>query len=142
MTVTRFDEKSYNTDSLEIGLWKRIFSLMKKQKPRLIQLACLNIVIALFDVAIPYLNKIAIDTFASGKGSNADLRLFAMVFIVGSLIQCVAIFFYFIVAGKTEMSNSYEIRNSLFQKLQTLSYAYFDVTPAGWLLSRITSDVA
>ena len=40
------------------------------------------------------------------------------------------------------MDTAYEMRKSLFEKLQSLSYSYFDVTPAGWLLSRLTSDVS
>lgn len=142
MSVTRFEEKQYNTDSLDIHLWKRILSLMKSQKHRLVRLALLNIVIALFDVAIPFLNKIAIDTFATGKGTPIQWRWFIVAFVGGSLLQCICIFFYFIEAGHTEMNSSYEIRTHLFEKLQTLSYSYFDITPAGWLLSRITSDVA
>ena len=57
MTVTRFEEKTYNTDSLDVQLWKRILGLLKNQRHHLVKIACLNIVIAMFDVLLPYMNR-------------------------------------------------------------------------------------
>ncbi len=141
MTVVRFEEKTYNTDSFDLTLWKRILGLLKNQKHRFIKLALLNCIIALFDVALPYMNKIAIDTFATGKGSKHDLVLFMILFVGCALVQAICVYNYFMTAGHMEMDTAYEMRKNLFEKLQSLSYSYFDVTPAGWLLSRLTSDV-
>lgn len=142
MTVVRFEEKTYNTDSFDFTLWKRIFGLLAKQKKRLYALGVLNMFIALFDVALPYMNKIAIDEFATGNGSDENLKLFAIVFVIGALVQGSSLYVYFMQVGKLELQTSYEIRKELFNKIQSFSYSYFDVTPAGWLLSRLTSDVA
>ncbi len=141
MTVVRFEEKTYNTDSFDLALWKRILGLLKNQKQRFVKLAILNSVIAIFDVAIPYLNKVAIDTFATGVGTKQELRIFMIVFVGCALVQAICVYNYFMLAGHMEMDTAYEMRKSLFEKLQSLSYSYFDVTPAGWLLSRLTSDV-
>ena len=35
----------------------------------------------------------------------------------------------------------YDLRKKLFNHLQHLSFAYFDRTPVGWIMSRVTSDV-
>ena len=142
MTIVRFEEKSYNTDSFDLSLWKRIFGLLKNQKHRFVKLALLNTFIALFDVVLPFMNKIAIDTFATGVGSTKELHLFILIFAIGALIQSLAVYRYFMLAGHMEMDTAYEMRKNLFEKLQSLSYSYFDVTPAGWLLSRLTSDVS
>ncbi len=142
MSVTRFEEKTYNTDSLDIQLWKRILGLLRNQRHHLVKIACLNIVIAMFDVLIPYMNKIAIDTFATGKGNNTQLMIFTAVFLCGVLIQAGLVYMYFLQAGRMESETAHEMRKNLFHQLQSLSYSFFDVTPAGWLLSRITSDVS
>ena len=142
MTVTRFEEKTYNTDSLDVQLWKRILGLLKNQRHHLVKIACLNIVIAMFDVLLPYMNKIAIDTFATGKGNNTQLMIFTIVFLCGVLIQAGLVYLYFLQAGRMESETAHELRKNLFHQLQSLSYSFFDVTPAGWLLSRITSDVS
>lgn len=142
MTVTRFQEKTYNTDSLDLKLWRRILGLLTNQKKRLIRIGLLNAFIAVFDVAIPYMNKIAIDTFASGGGTDTQLKIFACVFLCGVLLQAGLVYLYFLQAGHMEMDTAHELRSRLFSKLQSLSYSFFDVTPAGWLLSRITGDVS
>ena len=141
MSQIRFEEKTYNTDSLDISLWKRILKLLSSQKKRLIRLGILNLFIAFVDVLLPYMNKVAIDVFAAGKGTDTQLVLFILLFAGGGILQALMVYFYFIEAGHTEMDMAYELRESLFSKLQSLSYSYFDVTPAGWLLSRLTGDV-
>ena len=141
MSQIRFEEKTYNTDSLDISLWKRILKLLSSQKQRLIRLGILNLFIALVDVLLPYMNKVAIDVFAAGKGTDTQLVLFILLFAGGGILQALMVYFYFIEAGHTEMDMAYELREALFSKLQSLSYSYFDVTPAGWLLSRLTGDV-
>lgn len=142
MTRKRFEEKDYNTDSLDFGIWRRIFKLLFVHKKRLIAIFVLNIFVAFFDTAIPFMNKIAIDTFASGKGTDQQLRIFACIFLVGSLLQAFFVYLYFIQAGRLETETSYSLRKQLFEKLQSLSYSFFDVTPAGWLISRLTSDIS
>lgn len=142
MTVRRFEEKTYNTDSLDVSLWKRIFSLLLPHKKYLIWMGIFNSFIALFDVVIPYMNKVSIDTFASGIGSESEIVFFAIIMVTGAILQALALFFYFMNAGHLEMNLAYDMRKSLFRKFQSLSYSFFDVTPAGWLVSRITGDIS
>ena len=47
-------------------------------------------------------------------------------------------FIYF--STKVEESTTYEIRMLAFDKIQKLSFSYFDTTPSGWLMARMTSD--
>ncbi|MCX6016689.1 MAG: ABC transporter ATP-binding protein [Chloroflexales bacterium] len=42
---------------------------------------------------------------------------------------------------KVSQSFAYDLRNKLFEKIQTLSFAYHDRTQAGQLMTRLTSDV-
>jgi len=42
---------------------------------------------------------------------------------------------------KVSQSFAYDLRNNLFEKIQTLSFAYHDRTQAGQLMTRLTSDV-
>ncbi|MBQ1355165.1 MAG: ABC transporter ATP-binding protein, partial [Solobacterium sp.] len=124
MSQIRFEEKTYNTDSLDISLWKRILRLLSSQKQRLIRLGILNLFIALVDVLLPYMNKVAIDVFAAGKGTDTQLVLFILLFAGGGILQALMVYFYFIEAGHTEMDMAYELREALFSKLQSLSYSY------------------
>ncbi|MCE2849576.1 MAG: hypothetical protein LW717_00010 [Chloroflexaceae bacterium] len=42
---------------------------------------------------------------------------------------------------QVSQSYAFDIRNSLFEKIQSLSFAYHDRTQAGQLMTRLTSDV-
>ena len=42
---------------------------------------------------------------------------------------------------KMSQSFAFDLRNKLFEKIQTLSFAYHDQTQAGQLMTRLTSDV-
>lgn len=56
---------------------------------------------------------------------------FLFAFMVFGFIWC---------AGYLGERLAYDLRKRLFDHLQTLSFSYFDKTPVGWLMSRVTSD--
>ncbi|MFM2032455.1 MAG: hypothetical protein RLZZ297_1220 [Chloroflexota bacterium] len=45
------------------------------------------------------------------------------------------------LSEKLSQSYAFDVRNQLFEKIQTLSFAYHDQTQAGQLMTRLTSDV-
>jgi len=55
-------------------------------------------------------------------------------------IQALNIFFFIDIAGKIETHLTYDIRKKGFLHLQELSFNYYDKTPVGWLMARMTSD--
>ena len=135
MSQIRFEEQQYNTESLDAGLWKRIFVLMRPLRKELVRLLILMVAVAGCDVLFPILNKIAIDTFAAGGQPDSSLWMFSGVYMAGVLFQAFSVYLFFMQAGKIEMAFSYDVRQKAFAKLQTLSFSYFDRTqryrPAG-----------
>ena len=142
MSQIRFEEQQYNTESLDAGLWKRIFVLMRPLRKELVRLLILMVAVAACDVLFPILNKIAIDTFAAGGQPDSSLWMFSGVYMAGVLFQAFSVYLFFMQAGKIEMAFSYDVRQKAFAKLQTLSFSYFDRTPIGWLMARMNSDIA
>jgi ATP-binding cassette subfamily B protein len=67
---------------------------------------------------------------------------FGILFLGGALIQSVCVYYYCRCAGHMEMDTAYELRQNCFRQLQSLSFSYFDVTPIGWLMARMTSDIS
>jgi len=141
MSQIRFEEKEYNTDSLDTGLWKKVISLLGKQKKNLYLLFFLMIMVASVDVGLPLLNKVAIDNFVVKQGTNEELMLFIVAYAILILIQGVMVYAFICQSGKVEMGFSYDVRKRAFEKLQVLSYSYFDKTPIGWIMARMTSDI-
>ncbi len=50
------------------------------------------------------------------------------------------VFGFIYLAGVLGERIRYDMRRSLFDHLQKLSLSYFDRTPVGWIISRVTSD--
>jgi ATP-binding cassette subfamily B protein len=50
------------------------------------------------------------------------------------------VFGFIYLAGILGERIQYDLRRDLFNHLQDLSFAYFDRTPVGWIMSRVTSD--
>ncbi len=55
--------------------------------------------------------------------------------------QAVLVFSFIMCAGVLGDRVKYELRKRLFNHLQALSFSYYDRTPLGWLMSRMTSDI-
>ncbi len=142
MSQIQFEEQQYNTQTLDAGLWKRILALMRPLKKELAGLFVLMIAVAGCDVLFPLMNKLAIDTFAPLQKQGWPLVFFALIYLAAVLFQALAVYLFFMQAGKIEMAFSYDVRQQAFAKLQTLSFSYFDRTPVGWLMARMNSDIA
>jgi len=135
------EEQEFNTDSLDTKLWRRIFALLMVHKKKLYVLFTFMIMVATVDVIFPYLNKMAIDTYVSGNGDLSKLWMFALAYFACIVWQGLNIYFFLRQAGRIEMDFSYDVRNKAFRKLQELSFTYYDKTPLGWIMARMTSDI-
>jgi ATP-binding cassette, subfamily B, bacterial len=88
-----------------------------------------------------FLSKQIIDD-AILQGDRA--RLIALLTRYGGLaiLQALMIFGFIVLAGILGERVQYDLRRRLFDHLQALSFSYFDKTPVGWIMSRVTSDAS
>ena len=91
-------------------------------------------------LAQPYLIKLAIDRCIIGKRAQG-LLLPATLFFATLLAEFVFGFFQLYVMEKTGQNVVFDIRNHIFSHLQRLPSAFFDRTPVGRLMTRVTTDV-
>ena len=136
----RFQEKDFSNEGLNLSMWKKILAEFKPYVKYIVALMVLNTLIALSDVLLPIMNKNALDEFAGGN-NNDKIFGFALIYLLIILLTTLCHVVYFKIAAKTENGFSYDLREKLFVKLQNLSFSYYDVTPSGWLMSRMTSDI-
>lgn len=136
--MSGFEEEDY-IKKFDIGLWKKIFIYMKSNNKNMIQLLILNIGIAFFDVGWPIITMFAINNFII-KNNITYLPLFIVVYIFIFVIQAGCIYLFIRMAGKLEVNIVHDIRTIGFKKLQELSFSYYDTTPVGFILARMTSD--
>ncbi len=127
--------KGFNRD-----LWKKLIRFAKPYKSRLMILGLYMATLAGFDAAIPLLHRYAIDNFIIVKSTRGTI-LFFVVYGVMMIIQAVVIKKMISQAGIVETGICYDIRKEGFEHLQNLSFSYYDTTPVGWMMSRLTSDI-
>lgn len=137
----RFEEQEFNTDHLDTKLWSRILKHFFVYKKDLTIIFVSMFSIACVDIAFPFLNKLAIDYFVLENGDLAKLWPFGLVYGFLILVQVFVVYFFIKYTGKVEMQFAYDIRNQAFKKLQELSFSYYDKTPQGWIMARMTSDI-
>jgi len=101
-------------------------------------LACIGLVSAQ-DSVFTYLSKLIID---EGIMAGDRERLVEVLTFYGvlSIIQVAAVFGFIYMAGILGERIHYDLRKKMFDNLQALSFSYFDRTPVGWIMSRVTSD--
>ncbi|MBX3000406.1 MAG: ABC transporter ATP-binding protein [Caldilineaceae bacterium] len=58
------------------------------------------------------------------------------------LVQAVLVFGFITAAGRLGERVQYDLRKKMFERLQGLSLSYYNRTPVGWLMSRVTSDTS
>jgi ATP-binding cassette subfamily B protein len=95
--------------------------------------------VSLQDAVFTYLSKLIID---EGIVPGNTARLVQLVIIYASMIivQAGAVFGFIQLAGLLGERIQFDLRRKMFNHLQALSFSYFDKTPVGWIMSRVTSD--
>ncbi len=56
------------------------------------------------------------------------------------IVQSVFVFAFIYLTGALGHKVQYDMRKTMFQHLQELSLSYYNRTPVGWIMSRLTSD--
>jgi ATP-binding cassette, subfamily B, multidrug efflux pump len=100
----------------------------------------MNVVVASLGPVRPYLIKIAVDKYIA-LGNYSGLLLIS-AFLLGSLIfQSIIQFFLTYYTQYLGQKTIYDIRTQLFTHTQKLSLKFFDKTPIGRTVTRVTNDI-
>jgi ATP-binding cassette, subfamily B, bacterial len=138
-----FQHEEDFTDSLEIDTWKRLLKHLRPFRKLLVIAGLLASTIAVFEISLPLLNRYAIDNLLlSGvlETSLAPLYWFAGFYALVVVAFVIVIRTFILYAGKIETGVAASLREQAFVRLQELSFSYYDKTPTGWIMARMTSD--
>lgn len=124
---------------VQLSTWKKIIGVVFSSKKRIILLIVFSSILALLDAMIPLINRYAIDVFFVG-GNYETWPYFVAINILVALGFGISVWGFIYQAGIIEAETSYELRRQAFKNLQRLSFSYFDKTPQGWVMARMTSD--
>lgn len=117
----------------------RILRLATAHWPWLAGFLVAILLVSTIDSYFTFLSKSIIDDGIVAGDQSALLRLVARY---GALIviQAGLVFGFIYLSSILGERIRYDLRKTLFNHLQDLSFSYFDRTPVGWIMARITSD--
>ena len=95
--------------------------------------------VSTLDSVFTFLSKQMVD-LGIAVGDKAALTRIVSLYGALILVQAVAVFTLIYLAGVLGERVRYDLRKKMFEHLQNLSFSYFDRTPVGWIMSRVTSD--
>ncbi len=135
---TRFEEESFSgtfTGSIALRILKQI----RPYKTWVLGFIVTIGLVSFLDSYFTLLSKRIID---EGIGSGNFTVLYKILIQYGSLIvlQASFVFVFIYLAGNLGEQIQYDLRQKMFNHLQTLSLSYYNKTPVGWIMSRVTSD--
>jgi ATP-binding cassette subfamily B protein len=105
----------------------------------LVGLVVLIAAAAFLDSLFTYMSKRLIDEGIVARNREAITNI---ILLYGSLIvvQSLTVFGFIYLTGLLGERIRYDLRKTMFAHLQKLSLSYYNRTPVGWIMSRITSD--
>ncbi|MBE2279721.1 MAG: ABC transporter ATP-binding protein [Ignavibacteriaceae bacterium] len=121
-------------------LMKRLLGFVKPYKKYVIIAILLNVIVAALGPLRPYLTKIAIDDYIVNKDFDG-LFLIAALLLSALLLQSVIQYLLTYATQLLGQKTILDLRRKLFEHIQRLSVSFFDKTPIGRLVTRVTNDV-
>ncbi|WP_245994727.1 ABC transporter ATP-binding protein [Companilactobacillus furfuricola] len=129
------------TRKQQVTILKRLFHYAKFFKVQFFTAIVFAILLSIINVLLPRMLQYYMDHFLVHQSTGVRVVLiFATVYFIGTIIKAIVQFvqnFAFSMGAERTLE---KIRSSLFHKLHTLGMEYFDKTPEGSIVSRVTND--
>jgi ATP-binding cassette, subfamily B, multidrug efflux pump len=122
------------------GTIKRIWVYMEQQKRALISSIIFVILSTLLGILGPYMIGKIIDEYILAKDLAGTFRLLAFLAII-YIATAVFTWLQTFMMVRVSLRTIRNLRQDLFDKLQTLSLKFFDKRTQGELMSRVTNDI-
>jgi len=123
------------------NILKRLFSFAWAFKRQFVTAIIFAVGLSVINIALPRLLQYYMDHYLVHQDTGIQIIIgFAIVYFIGTVIKAMVQFiqnFAFSMGAERTLES---IRSQLFRKLHTLGMDYFDKTPAGSIVSRVTND--
>ncbi|MGD2156637.1 MAG: ABC transporter ATP-binding protein [Anaerolineales bacterium] len=138
MTQIEFEEQEFTTQFSGKTI-RRILAQTKPHWHWVLGFLLTISLVSLLDSYFTFLSKRIIDEGIVTGNRDALLeivRLYGMLIVA----QAFFVFGFIYLAGILGERIRYDLRKKMFNHLQGLSLSYYNRTPVGWIMSRVTSD--
>ncbi|MDR2543071.1 MAG: ABC transporter ATP-binding protein/permease [Treponema sp.] len=138
--MSDLEDYDYNKP-MSLSIWKKMFPFIRPEKKNLIICIILMLVVAIVDILFPLLLGHVIRYNIQPRSSNG-VWLLVGIFTFLVIVQGVVVHLFVSIGIKSESRMCRNIRNAVFNHLQTLSLSYYNKTPVGYLMARTNSDTS
>jgi ATP-binding cassette subfamily B protein len=135
----QYEEEDFSGQQLDRSTLRRILAQVKPHWRWVIGFMIAVGAVSVIEAYFTYLTKQMIDE-AIVPGDTDRLGQLSVEYIALYFLLAAGVFGFIYLAGGLGQRVRYELRQKIFNHLQTLSFSYFDRTPVGWIMSRVTSD--
>lgn len=125
----------------QVTIVKRLFKFAKPFQLTFFSAIIFAFILSIINVLLPRIIQTFMDNYLTPKtATNQIIYFFAGLYLFGVVIKSVVWFFQWFLYSTASLKTYQFVRVKLFEKLQTLGMRYFDQTPAGSIVSRVTND--
>ncbi|MEQ3505723.1 ABC transporter ATP-binding protein [Enterococcus cecorum] len=125
----------------QASILKRIFKFARPFAATFFFAVIFSIALAVINIYMPQILQYFMDHYLQTKSATMRiLYLFAGLYFATSIIKAFIWFGQWYLYAVASIKTLNRIRVILFEKLQQLGIRYFDQTPAGSIVSRVTND--
>lgn len=120
---------------------KRLMHFAKPFKSSFIVAILFALALSVVNILLPRIIQTFMDEHLAKQSATTQVILFfAGLYLFGVIIKSIIWFFQWYLYSMASLKTYQYIRVKLFEKLHTLGMRYFDQTPAGSTVSRVTND--
>ena len=134
-----FNEEDEFQGQLSGGVFKRILKLMRPHWRWVAGFLIAVIIVSVLDAYFTYLSKLIVDDGILSGNINA-LKNVLIQYGLLIVVQAFGVFAFVYLVGILGERVRYDLRQKMFNHLQSLSLSYYSRTPVGWIMSRVTND--
>ena len=122
--------------------WKTIIKTILEDKVTVIKMLVCIFIQSIIDICIPIVVSLGIKLYFESTDPNrfATVPYYIGFLVIISIAYGLMVYLFLKYVAKVEIFTSYQLRKKAFKRLQELPFSYFDVTPQGWIMARVTSD--
>jgi len=130
----------------DVVLWKRLWGYIRPDLARVLAAIACSLAVIGTTLTLPYLVRLAIDSYITAGGLALEQRLsgLARLSAVFSILLAggfAAAFLQVTILEKAGQAIMHRLRQDIFSRLLAQEMAFFNATPAGKLVTRLTNDV-
>lgn len=120
---------------------KRLFAYTKKFRKSFLIAICFAFFLSVINIFLPKVLQYLMDGYLDDKSATTKVILiFAGLYFLGTILKSIVWFLQAFIYSVASLETYQHIRVKLFEKLHTLGMRYFDQTPAGSIVSRVSND--